>query len=59
MGGCEFDVIVSLVVAILPVAPNPRYDGAPLRRRDEISQLGRLFSLILLIQVLSLVGNYY
>ncbi len=49
----------SLVVAILPIAPNPRYDGAPLRPRDEISQLGRLFALILLIEVLSLVGNYY
>lgn len=49
----------SLVVAILPMAPNPRQDGAPLRRRDEISQLGRLFALILLIEVSSLVGNYY
>lgn len=49
----------SLVVAILPIAPNPRHDGAPLRRRDEIGQLGRLFALILLIEVLSLVGNYY
>lgn len=49
----------SLVVAILPIAPNPLYLGAPLRRRDEISQLGRLFVLILLIEVLSLVGNYY
>jgi phospholipid/cholesterol/gamma-HCH transport system permease protein len=49
----------SLVVAILPIAPNPRYDGAPLRRSDEVSQLGRLFALILLIEVLSLVRNYY
>jgi phospholipid/cholesterol/gamma-HCH transport system permease protein len=49
----------SLVVAILPIAPNPRFDGAPLRRRDEISQLGRLFALVLLVEVLSLVGNYY
>ncbi len=49
----------SLVVAILPIAPNPHLDGAPLRRRDEIGQLGRLFALILLIEVLSLVGNYY
>jgi len=49
----------SLVVAILPIAPNPLYLGAPLRRRDEISQLGRLFALILLIEVLSLAGNYY
>ncbi len=49
----------SLVVAMLPIAPNPRYDGAPLSRRDEISQLGRVFVLILLIEVVSLVGNYY
>lgn len=49
----------SLVVAILPIAPDPRFDGAPLQRRDEISQLGRLFALILLTEVLSLVGNYY
>ena len=48
----------SLVVAMLPLAPNPRRDGAPLRRRDEIGQLGRVFALILLIEVLSLVGNY-
>lgn len=49
----------SLVVAMLPIAPNPRFDGAPLRRRDEISQLGRLFALILLVEVASLIGNYY
>ena len=49
----------SLVVAILPLAPDPRHDGAALQRRDEINQLGRLFALILLIEVLSLVGNYY
>jgi phospholipid/cholesterol/gamma-HCH transport system permease protein len=49
----------SLVVAILPIAPNPRFNGAALRRRDEIGQLGRLFALILLIEVASLVGNYY
>jgi len=49
----------SLVVAILPMAPSPRHDGSPLRRRDEIVQLGRVFALILLIEVLSLVGNYY
>lgn len=49
----------SLVVAILPIAPNPGSGGAALRQRDEIGQLGRLFALILLIEVFSLVGNYY
>jgi len=56
---CMKAFFFSLVVAILPMAPDPRRDGAALRRRDEISQLGRLFALILLIEVLSLVGNYY
>jgi len=51
--------LFSLAVAILPLAPNPRYGGAVLRQRDEIGQLGRLFALILLIEVSSLVGNYY
>ncbi len=56
---CMKAFFFSLVVAILPLAPDPRHDGAALQRRDEISQLGRLFTLILLIEVLSLVGNYY
>lgn len=56
---CMKAFFFSLVVAILPMAPDPRRDGAALRPRDEISQLGRLFALILLIEVLSLVGNYY
>ncbi|MEO8543717.1 MAG: ABC transporter permease [Burkholderiaceae bacterium] len=56
---CMKAFFFSLVVAILPLAPDPRRDGAGLRRRDEIGQLGRLFALILLIEVLSLVGNYY
>ncbi len=56
---CMKAFFFSLVVAILPLAPDPRHDGAALQRRDEINQLGRLFALILLIEVLSLVGNYY
>jgi phospholipid/cholesterol/gamma-HCH transport system permease protein len=56
---CMKAFFFSLVVAILPLAPDPRHDGASLQRRDEINQLGRLFALILLIEVLSLVGNYY
>lgn len=56
---CMKTFLFSLVVAILPLAPNPQYGGTALRRRDEIGQLGRLFALILLVEVLSLVGNYY
>ena len=56
---CLKTCLFSLVVAILPIAPNPQYGGSALRQRDEIGQLGRLFALILLIEVLSLVGNYY
>lgn len=55
---CMKAYFFSLVVAMLPLAPNPRHHGAPVRRRDEIGQLGRVFALILLIEVLSLVGNY-
>ncbi len=55
---CMKAFFFSLVVAMLPLAPNPRHNGAPLRRRDEIGQLGRVFALILLVEVLSLVGNY-
>ena len=51
--------LFSLAVAILPIAPNPQYGGAALLERDEIGQLGRMFALILLVEVLSLVGNYY
>jgi hypothetical protein len=36
-----------------------RRKGAERRRRDNISLLGRVFALILLGEVLSLVGNYY
>jgi len=56
---CMKTFLFSLIVAILPIAPNPQYGGATLRQRDEIGQLGRLFTLILLIEVLSLIGNYY
>lgn len=56
---CMKAFFFSLVVAILPLAPDPRQAGAPLRRPGEIGQLGRLFALILLIEVLALAGNYY
>lgn len=55
---CMKTFFFSVVVATLPLAPNPRRAGVPLRSRDEIGQLARVFALILLIEVVSLVGNY-
>ncbi len=50
----------SLTVAILPIAPDQLHRGdAARRRRDNIGLLGRVFALILLGEVISLVGNYY
>ena len=50
----------SLAVAILPLAPIAHHGtGATARKLDNIAQLGRVFALLLLIEVLSLVGNYY
>lgn len=49
----------SLTVAIVPLAPDQlRAQDAVRRRRDNIGLLGRVFALILLGEVLSLVGNY-
>ena len=49
-----------LAVAILPLAPIARHcAGATAIKLDNIAQLGRVFALLLLIEVLSLVGNYY
>lgn len=50
----------SLAVAILPLAPIAHHGtGATARKLDNIAQLGRVFALLLLVEVLSLVGNYY
>ena len=50
----------SLAVAVLPLAPVARHGtGTTARKLDNIAQLGRVFALLLLIEVLSLVGNYY
>ena len=50
----------SLTVAIVPIAPDQLHPGdAARRRRDNIGLLGRVFALILLVEVLSLIGNYY
>ncbi len=49
----------SLIVAIMPMAPYPRHAGALAQRRDDIRQLGLMFAVVLLVEALSLVGNYY
>jgi phospholipid/cholesterol/gamma-HCH transport system permease protein len=47
----------SLAVSILPLAG--ARDGGVGRVQDHIGLLGRVFAVILLVKVLSLVGNYY
>ena len=43
----------------MPIAPDQLHaQGTARRRRDNIGLLGRVFALILLGEVLSLVGNY-
>ena len=50
----------SLAVAVLPIAPIAYHgSGAVARKLDNIAQLGRVFALLLVIEVVSLVGNYY
>lgn len=50
----------SLAVAILPMAPVPRHRAGPTGRKlDNIAQLGRLFAVLLVVEVFSLMGNYY
>ena len=50
----------SLAVAVLPMAPLPRHRSGPAGRGlDNIGQLGRMFVVLLAVEVVSLVGNYY
>ncbi|MBS3997865.1 MAG: ABC transporter permease [Hydrogenophaga sp.] len=50
----------SLAVAVVPLAAAAQRDAAGrYSRRSDISEFARLFSVVLLIEVLSLVGNYY
>ena len=53
-------LFLALAVAILPIAPILHHgSGAVARKLDNIAQLGRVFALLLAIEVVSLVGNYY
>lgn len=50
----------SLAVAVVPLAAAAQPDAQDrYSRHSDISQFARLFSVVLLIEVLSLVGNYY
>jgi phospholipid/cholesterol/gamma-HCH transport system permease protein len=50
----------SLAVSVIPIVFRPRSDPHdPAGANAEIKVLARLFTVILLIEVLSLVGNYY
>jgi phospholipid/cholesterol/gamma-HCH transport system permease protein len=50
----------SLAVAVVPLAAAAQPDAqGRYSRRSDISQFARLFSVVLLIEVVSLVGNYY
>lgn len=51
--------LFSLAVAVLPMAPYARHRGEAAQRRDDIAQLGLLFAVVLCIEALALVGNYY
>ncbi|MDM7943171.1 MAG: ABC transporter permease [Hydrogenophaga sp.] len=50
----------SLAVAVVPLAGSAQQDAQGLyARRSDISEFARLFSVVLLIEIISLVGNYY
>ncbi len=50
----------SLAVAVVPLAGSAQQDAQGLyAQRSDISEFARLFSVVLLIEVVSLVGNYY
>lgn len=55
---CMKTFFFSLAVAIMPIAPYPRRAGQVQRQRDDLRQLGRLFTVVLLIEVASLIGTY-
>ncbi len=53
-------VFFSLAVAVVPLAAAGQRDAdGRYTRRSDISEFARLFSVLLLIEVISLLGNYY
>ena len=57
---CLKTVFLSLAVAIIPMVPTPHEGMAGTTSiNPEITRLARLLAVVLLIEMLSLVGNYY
>ena len=53
-------VFFSLAVAFVPMAASAKADAhGGYSRRSDISEFARLFSVILMLEVISLLGNYY
>ena len=53
-------LFLSLAVAIIPMVPTPREGAADApQSQADIIRLARLLAVVLLIEMLSLVGNYY
>lgn len=51
-------VLFSLAIAVIPMTAG-MYELGASERRSELGGLARMFAVLLLIEVLSLVGNYY
>lgn len=57
---CLKTLFFSLAVAVVPLAAAAQRDGqGRYTRRSDITEFARLFSVVLLIEVISLLGNYY
>ncbi|PKO64978.1 MAG: ABC transporter permease [Betaproteobacteria bacterium HGW-Betaproteobacteria-16] len=57
---CLKTFFFSLAVAVVPLAGSAQRDAeGRYSRRSDISEFARLFSVLLLIEVVSLLGNYY
>jgi phospholipid/cholesterol/gamma-HCH transport system permease protein len=57
---CLKTLFLSLAVSIIPMVPTPR-EGEPGAGKfnAEITRLARLLAVVLMIEMVSLVGNYY
>ncbi len=52
-------LLSSLAVAVIPLASALYDEGEALSQQSELGGLARMFAVLLLIEVASLVGNYY
>ena len=52
-------MLFSLAVALIPMAAGLYYTGERTQPDSELGGLARMFAVLLLIEIGSLVGNYY